>query len=196
MAIFWLYSDSLCSICLRSLLGINLKIGRSHPSGLGGRVWDLQWPKQYSLELFLLWPLLSPIGLLGFEKIMAPYWGPHWWWIRYANFCFKLKTSLHLEVRVHIIILLKRKKLRYFLRKEVSLENTLCWCHRNPKLRSPMSCRCNSTEKSLLDCTGQLDLKLAFLFLGQKKVKNQEDFLVVEVGQSNFVALLMIFMTF
>ena len=55
-------------------------------------------------------------------------------------------------------------------------------------------CRCNSTEKSLLGCTGQLDLKLAFLFLGQTKVKNQEDFLLVEVGQRNFVALLMIFM--
>ena len=75
--------------------------------------------------------------------------------------------------------------MRYFLRKEVSLKNTLCWRHRNPKLRSLMSCRCNSTEKSLLGCTGQLDLKLAFLFLGQRKVKNQEDFLVVEVGQRN-----------
>ena len=30
-----------------------------------------------------------------------------------------------------------------------------------------------------------MDLKLAFLFLGQRKVKNQEDFLVVEVGQRN-----------
>ena len=83
--------------------------------------------------------------------------------------------------------------MRYLLRNEVSLKNTLCWRHRNPKLRSLMSCRCNSTEKSLLGCTGQLDLKLAFLFLGQK-VKTQEDFFVVEVGQRNFVALLMIFM--
>ena len=37
-------------------------------------------------------------------------------------------------------------------------------------------------------------MKLAFLFLGQRKEQNQEDFLVVEVGQRNFVALLMIFM--
>ena len=58
------------------------------------------------------------------------------------------------------------------------------------------SCHADVTalKRAFLGCTGQLDLKLAFLFWGQRKVKNEEDFLVVEVGQRNFVALLMIFM--
>ena len=49
------------------------------------------------------------------------------------------------------------------------------------------SCHADVTalKRVFLGCTGQIDLKSAFLFLEQRKVKNQEDFLVVEVGQRN-----------
>ena len=114
--------------------------------------------------------------------MLQPTWHP--------TTCFYHFTLIWIFVK-SVFFLNKFSHVQYFLRKEVSLKNTLCWRHRNPKLRSLMSCRCNSTEKSLFRLHWSIGLEISFSIFG---TRDQADFLVVEVGQHNFVALLMIFM--
>ena len=123
--------------------------------------------------------------LIILNNMLQPTWHP--------ILCFYHFTLKWTKVCFFLHKFSGRDAFEIFLKKRSFRQNTHCWRHRNPKLQSLMSCRCNSTKKSLFGCTGQLDLKLAFLFWGQRK-ENQEDFLVVEAGQRNFVALLMIFM--